>query len=178
MVSDDLNDEVEKVLNEAEVTAGESPTAGPGGKPGPGSADPEPSADLDAEKLVGWIEMGLTTAAMAVCGMGGVSFDATAQEISSLSPEERARLLGFAPYALPYVPQFLKHSDLAGACYFGALTIFTANSKLNAMKYYIMAKTEAEGRAQGVDQGGEPPHVGPIAAPMVTPAAAENASWD
>lgn len=177
-MTSDLNDEVEKVLDEADITAGESPTAGPGGKPGPESADPDDTMDLDAEKLVGFLEMGMTTAAMLVCGVSRVPFDQVARDISSLSPAERLSLITYAPYVLPYVPKFLQHADLAGAAYFGFLALTTANAKLSAMKYYIQTKKAAEEAAQGVDQGGEPTHVGPIEAPLITPAAREAGSWE
>lgn len=97
------------------------------------SADQVP-APLTPEALVAMAESVLVTVGTIFCASTGRDFDSAAEKTCTYSAESRARMLAWAPSAVPYVQGFLGDAQLVGACMFGFVFVSSTAAAVGELK--------------------------------------------
>jgi hypothetical protein len=101
----------------------------------------------------------------------GTRYNDRVAEIGKLSPNDRAELLGVAPYAVPYVQRFLTNAQLVGMILFcGSLCTMGAASfaalKEEKQRQKDEAKAERDSRSAPGTRGAPIPSAPPVPPPV------------
>lgn len=101
----------------------------------PGSDPRPPTLDEEAAGLVATLEMTMSVVVRAQATALRIDDDELVERLSTYSRNERARLLGLAPMAVPYLRTLVQRAPIIGAIGFGMTAAMLTSGRLAALKH-------------------------------------------